>query len=83
MERRAILAGAAALAGAAWLPIEAHQADRTRLILLDTGGGIRPPTTVVRIYQARKPDGGKGQSLVEIRPVRGGTTLAPTPSSKR
>ena len=42
MERRAILAGAAALAGAAWLPIEAHQADRTRLILLGTGGGPRP-----------------------------------------
>ena len=42
MERRAILAGAAALAGAAWLPIEAYQADRTRLILLGTGGGPRP-----------------------------------------
>ena len=42
MERRAILAGAAALAGAAWLPIEAPQADRTRLILLGTGGGPRP-----------------------------------------
>jgi hypothetical protein len=42
MERRAILAGAAALAGAAWLPIEAYQGDRTRLILLGTGGGPRP-----------------------------------------
>jgi ribonuclease BN (tRNA processing enzyme) len=42
MERRAILAGAAALAGAAWLPIEAHEGGRTRLILLGTGGGPRP-----------------------------------------
>jgi ribonuclease BN (tRNA processing enzyme) len=41
-KRRAILAGAAALAGAAWLPIEARQGDRTRLILLGTGGGPRP-----------------------------------------
>jgi hypothetical protein len=40
-------------------------------------------TTVVRTYQARKPDGAEGRSLVEIRLVPGGTTLAPTAGSKR
>jgi ribonuclease BN (tRNA processing enzyme) len=43
MERRTILAGAAALAGAAWLPGRRQgQRSRTRLILLGTGGGPRP-----------------------------------------
>jgi ribonuclease BN (tRNA processing enzyme) len=43
--RRAFLAGAAALAGVAWLPKNAGgQQAKTRLILLGTGGGPRPRT---------------------------------------
>jgi ribonuclease BN (tRNA processing enzyme) len=43
MDRRAFLAGVAALAGAAWLPRRsAAQSTKTRLILLGTGGGPRP-----------------------------------------
>lgn len=45
MDRRAFLAGAAALAGAAWLPSRSEgQSSKTRLILLGTGGGPRPRT---------------------------------------
>ena len=43
IDRRAFLAGAAALAGAAWLPSRSEgQSSKTRLILLGTGGGPRP-----------------------------------------
>ena len=43
IDRRAFLAGAAALAGAAWLPSRSEgQRSKTRLILLGTGGGPRP-----------------------------------------
>jgi ribonuclease BN (tRNA processing enzyme) len=43
INRRAFLAGAAALTTAAWLPrSRAGQDSRTRLILLGTGGGPRP-----------------------------------------
>ena len=43
MERRGFLVGAAALAGSARPPIDASdRAERTRLILLGTGGGPRP-----------------------------------------
>jgi ribonuclease BN (tRNA processing enzyme) len=43
MDRRAFLAGAAAMAGGAWLPVEGSgPGEKTRLILLGTGGGPRP-----------------------------------------
>ena len=43
MERRAFLAGVAALGGTAWLPSQSKaQSTKTRLILLGTGGGPRP-----------------------------------------
>ena len=43
MDRRAFLAGAAAMAGAAWFPSRSEgQSSKTRLILLGTGGGPRP-----------------------------------------
>ena len=43
IKRRMFLAGAAALAAAAWLPDRSQgQGSRTRLILLGTGGGPRP-----------------------------------------
>ena len=43
MDRRAFLAGAAALAGTVWLPVEGSGTEeKTRLILLGTGGGPRP-----------------------------------------
>ena len=43
MNRRAFLACAAALAGAAWFPSRSEgQSSKTRLILLGTGGGPRP-----------------------------------------
>ena len=43
MERRALLAGAAALTVTAWLPRRSEtQKPKTRLILLGTGGGPRP-----------------------------------------
>jgi ribonuclease BN (tRNA processing enzyme) len=43
MDRRAFLAGVAALAGTAWLPGQSKaQSTKTRLILLGTGGGPRP-----------------------------------------
>jgi len=43
MDRRAFLAGAATLVGAAWLPRHSEaQNPKTKLILLGTGGGPRP-----------------------------------------
>src|SRR6185503_18332795 len=43
MNRRAFLACAAALSGAAWFPSRSEgQSSKTRLILLGTGGGPRP-----------------------------------------
>src|SRR3989441_1758553 len=43
MDRRAFLAGTAALVGSAWFPRRSEgQSVKTRLILLGTGGGPRP-----------------------------------------
>lgn len=55
MNRRALLAGSAALAASAWLPSSANaRSERTRLILLGTGGGPRP----------RKVSSGSAQVIV-------------------
>jgi ribonuclease BN (tRNA processing enzyme) len=46
LDRRTFLTGATALAGIAWLPVEENgQREKTRLILLGTGGGPRPRQT--------------------------------------
>src|SRR3989442_3735938 len=58
MDRRAFLAGAAALAGTVWLPAEGSGTEeKTRLILLGTGGGPRPrkaSSAFAQVIVARK-----------------------------